>query len=91
MPREDERRYVIVNIPEFMLHYIEDGFEKDTIPVIVGKKKHNTPIFRGEISYIVLNPYWKVPAGIVRKEIIPRMVRNPRYLRKEGWRYTHLV
>ncbi len=84
LPREEDKRYIIVNIPEFMLHYIEDGKEKDTIPVIVGKKRHNTPIFKGDISYIVLNPYWKVPEGIVRKEIIPHMIRNPRYLRKEG-------
>jgi len=84
LPREDNKRYIVVNIPEFMLHYIEDGVEKETIPVIVGKKRHNTPIFNGEISYIVLNPYWKVPEGIVRKEIIPHMIKNPRYLRKEG-------
>jgi murein L,D-transpeptidase YcbB/YkuD len=84
LPREDNKRYIVVNIPEFMLHYIEDGVEKQTIPVIVGKKRHNTPIFNGEISYIVLNPYWKVPDGIVRKEIIPHMIKNPRYLKKEG-------
>ncbi|HHB95051.1 MAG TPA: hypothetical protein ENK88_07890 [Campylobacterales bacterium] len=84
LPKEDEKRYIVVNIPEYMLHFIEDDKEKETIKVIVGKIKHNTPIFREKISYIVLNPYWKVPAGIVRKEIIPHMIRNPRYLKKEG-------
>ncbi len=84
LPRDEDNRYIIVNIPEYMLHYIENGKEIDKIPVIVGKKRHNTPIFKGDISYIVLNPYWKVPAGIVRKEIIPHMIRDPRYLKKEG-------
>ncbi len=84
LPREEDKRYIVVNIPEFMLHYIDDGKEKETIPVIVGKNKHNTPIFRGNISYIVLNPYWKVPEGIVKKEIIPHMIRNPHYLKREG-------
>ncbi len=84
LPRDEDSRYIIVNIPEYMLHYIDNGKEIDKIPVIVGKKRHNTPIFKGDISYIVLNPYWKVPSGIVRKEIIPHMIRNPRYLRKEG-------
>jgi len=84
LPRSEDDRYLVVNIPEFMLHYIDDDIEKETIPVIVGKQRHNTPIFKGDISYIVLNPYWKVPEGIVRKEIIPHMIRNPRYLRKEG-------
>jgi murein L,D-transpeptidase YcbB/YkuD len=84
LPRENEERYFVVNIPEFMLFYIENGKEKEKIKVIVGDKKHHTPIFREKISYIVLNPYWKVPEGIVKKEIIPHMIRNPNYLRREG-------
>ncbi|MCK4441468.1 MAG: L,D-transpeptidase family protein, partial [Sulfurovaceae bacterium] len=84
LPRENDKKYIVVNIPEYMLHFIKNGKEKDTIKVIVGKRKHNTPIFRGKISYIVLNPYWKVPEGIVKKEIIPHMIKNPNYLKKEG-------
>ena len=84
LPREEHERFVIVNIPEFMLHYIEDAQTKQKLRVIVGDKKHPTPIFSQKISYIVLNPYWKVPEGIVRREIIPAMVRNPNYLKKQG-------
>jgi murein L,D-transpeptidase YcbB/YkuD len=84
LPRESYERYVIVNIPEFMLHYFENGENKQTLPVIVGDPKHPTPIFSQKISYIVLNPYWKVPEGIVQREIVPAMVKNPNYLRKEG-------
>ncbi len=84
LPREDEKRYIIVNIPEFMLHYIEDNKTKQRLRVIVGDKRHPTPIFSHYISYIVLNPYWKVPEGIVRREVIPHMVRDPNYLKKQG-------
>jgi len=84
LPRDNESRYIIVNIPEFMLHFIDSNREVDKFPVIVGKKGHNTPIFKDEISYVVLNPYWKVPDGIVKREIIPKMVKNPNYLRREG-------
>ena len=84
LPRDDQERYLMVNIPEFMLHYIEDNEEKQTLRVIVGDKKHPTPIFSQNISYIVLNPYWKVPEGIVKREIVPAMVKNPNYLRKQG-------
>ena len=84
LPREDEKRYIIVNIPEFMLHYIEDNKTKQRLRVIVGDKHHPTPIFSHYISYIVLNPYWKVPEGIVRREVIPHMVRDPNYLKKQG-------
>ena len=84
LPREEKKRYIVVNLPEFMLHYIEDNQTKQELRVIVGDKRHPTPIFSHHISYIVLNPYWKVPEGIVRREIVPHMVRDPRYLRKQG-------
>ncbi|NEW61487.1 L,D-transpeptidase family protein [Sulfurovum sp. bin170] len=84
LPRDEDERYLIANIPEYMLHYIEGGIEKKKLKIIVGDRKHHTPIFTEKISYIVLNPYWKVPEGIVKREIIPAMIRNPNYLRKEG-------
>jgi len=84
LPREDKKRYIIVNLPEFMLHYIEDNQTKQKLKVIVGDKRHPTPIFSHYISYIVLNPYWKVPEGIVRREVIPHMVKDPSYLRRQG-------
>ena len=84
LPRDEDKRYLIANIPEYMLHYIEDSIEKKKIRIVVGDRKHHTPIFKEEVSFIVLNPYWKVPAGIVKREIIPAMIRNRNYLRKEG-------
>lgn len=84
LPREELERYVLVNLPEFMLHYFENDEVKQSLRVIVGDRKHPTPIFSQKISYIVLNPYWKVPEGIVKREIVPAMVRNPNYLRKQG-------
>ena len=85
LPRDENERYLIVNIPEFMLYYLKEEKVKKSLRVIVGAKRHPTPIFNEKISYIVLNPYWKVPEGIIRKEIIPAMVKNPNYLRKHGF------
>ncbi len=84
LPREEQTRFLVVNIPEFMLHYIENSKEKQKLRVIVGQPKHPTPIFSQNISYIVLNPYWKVPEGIVRREVIPAMIKDPSYLRRHG-------
>ena len=84
LPREHASRYIVVNIPEYMLHYIEDNQEVKNLKVIVGDPKHPTPIFSNKISYIVLNPYWKVPEGIVKKEVVPEMIKNPNYLKRQG-------
>jgi len=84
LPREEQERYLVVNIPEFMLHYIEEGTTKQKLRVIVGQRGHPTPIFSEKISFIVLNPYWKIPEGILNREIIPAMIKDPNYLRKQG-------
>lgn len=84
LPRESSNRYIIVNIPEYQLRYIENHREVKKLKVIVGDTKHPTPIFSNKISYIVLNPYWKVPEGIVKREIVPSMIKNPNYITKQG-------
>jgi len=86
LPRQPKSgRYIIVNIPDFRLYYYEHGRKKLSMPIIVGDKKHHTPIFSNEISYIVLNPYWIMPDSIVKKEIIPNMLKNPNYLKEKGY------
>jgi murein L,D-transpeptidase YcbB/YkuD len=74
-----------VNIPDFRLYYKENGRDALTMRVIVGDKKHHTPIFSNKISFIVLNPYWLIPDNIVKKEFIPRILKNPNYLAQRGY------
>ena len=86
LPKQPKKqRHIIVNIPDFRLYYYERGRKKLSMPIIVGDKKHHTPIFSNEISYIVLNPYWIMPDSIVKKEIIPKMLKNPNYLKERGY------
>ena len=84
LPRIRSERYIIVNIPEYLLHFIEYQRETQRLKVIVGDTKHPTPIFSDEVSYITLNPYWKLPEGIVKREIVPKMIKDPNYITKQG-------
>jgi len=84
LPRMRSERYIIVNLPEYMLHYYEYEQETQKLRVIVGDTKHPTPVFSDKISYITLNPYWKLPEGIVKREVVPEMLKNPNYLKKQG-------
>ena len=84
LPRNVNPRHIVVNIPEYMLHYYEYGKEKKKLRVIVGDTEHPTPIFSDTLTYLTLNPYWKLPPGIIKREIIPAMVKNPNYLKKHG-------
>jgi len=85
LPNQPEDRYIMVNIPDFRLYYRENGKDKLTMRVIVGDKKHHTPIFSNKVSYIVLNPYWIMPDSIVQKEIIPNILKCPTYLEDRGY------
>ena len=82
LPRKNSPRHIVVNIPEYMLHYYEYGQEQKRLRVIVGDTKHPTPIFSDMLSYLTINPYWKLPAGIIKKEVIPEMIKNSNYLKR---------
>ncbi|NQY21002.1 MAG: L,D-transpeptidase family protein [Campylobacteraceae bacterium] len=86
IPRTLGKKHLIVNIPEYKLKLYDKNKLKLEIDVIVGKKIFPTPIFSNKISYIVLNPYWRIPQTIVKKEIIPLLVKNPDYLEPRGIR-----
>ena len=84
LPRNVTERHIVVNIPRYMLHYYEYGKEQKRLKVIVGDTKHPTPVFSDTLSYITLNPYWKLPPKIIRKEVVPAMLKNPNYMRQHG-------
>ncbi|MEQ9641168.1 MAG: L,D-transpeptidase family protein [Alphaproteobacteria bacterium] len=48
--------------------------------VIVGKPYHQTPVFRGDMRYLVVNPTWNVTASIAKNELFPKIRRDPGYL-----------
>ena len=76
IPKKFEPDYLLVNIPEYTLHVMEDGKEAFNMPVIVGKKLHETPIFSDKVEFVVLAPYWNVPFSIIANELRPKLVAN---------------
>jgi L,D-transpeptidase YcbB len=78
-------RFVLVNVAGFTVTVMgPDGPTWDSA-VVVGKPYTKTPIFRADMRYIVLNPTWTVPPGIMKKEVIPGMRRDPNYLARKGY------
>jgi len=78
-------RFVLVNVAGFTVAMVGTDGPTWESPVVVGKPYSKTPIFRADMRYIVLNPTWTVPPGIMRKEVIPGMRRDPRYLERKGY------
>lgn len=84
LPRNLGDEFIVINIPEYKLKMYQNKEIILDMPVIVGNKKNPTPIFSDKISYIVLNPYWRIPQRIANKEIIPKLIENPDYLKRKG-------
>jgi L,D-transpeptidase YcbB len=72
--------HLVVNIPQFQLMVYAHDSLSWTCRVVVGKEASQTAIFQGELKYVVFSPYWNVPPGIMNKEILPELKKNPNYL-----------
>ena len=84
LKKREAKHRVIINIPDFMLYFIEDGKVIQKIRTVVGKPNHPTPIFSNSVKTIVFNPYWNIHKRIIQKEMIPKLLKNPYALKKKG-------
>jgi murein L,D-transpeptidase YcbB/YkuD len=75
-----DQRYVVVNLPSTSVEAVENGRVVHHYIAIVGDPEHPSPEISAQIQVINLNPTWTVPISIIKKEIIPRMQRDPGYL-----------
>jgi murein L,D-transpeptidase YcbB/YkuD len=75
--------YVMVNIPSFTVDYVQNNLQRWHSRVIVGKSDLQTPVFRAELQFLILNPHWVIPPGILQKEVIPAINKDISYLDKK--------
>jgi murein L,D-transpeptidase YcbB/YkuD len=75
-----EDDFLLVNIAAFRLALVRGGQVDWTTRVVVGTPYHRTPVFKGTVRYLVLNPTWTVPYSIATKELLPKIKRDPGYL-----------
>lgn len=80
LPRSLGTRYILVNIPEYLLEVWDRGKVPVTMKVVVGKADTPTPIFNDEMTYVVFSPYWNVPPDIAQGETLPELLKDPGFL-----------
>jgi L,D-transpeptidase YcbB len=74
------QRYVVVNIPAAAVEAIEDGQVRRRYIAVVGKADRASPPVETRITSVNFNPTWTVPTSIIKKDIIPKMQKDPGYL-----------
>ena len=73
-------RFVMANIPAAAVETVEGGIIATHHAAGVGKIDRPSPIMQAKAIEINFNPFWTVPASIIRKDLIPKMQADPKYL-----------
>ena len=90
LPPQFPQPPVVANIPEFVVRAFDaDHKVAFTSNVVVGKAmRTQTPVFAKDMRYIIFRPYWNIPPGIVRGEIVPHIAKNRGYLASKNMEIT---
>jgi murein L,D-transpeptidase YcbB/YkuD len=79
---EMKGEFVLVDVAGFYVSYFRNDEPIWTSKVVVGRDERETPIFRSKITYVVFNPTWTIPPGILVKDKLPDLRRNPGALKR---------
>ena len=71
---------IIVNVAGYEVFAARNGTAFWGRRAVVGTTTRKTPIFKGSMTYLDLNPTWTVPPTILREDVLPKVRRNPGYL-----------
>lgn len=82
-------RYLFVNLPGAEIEAVENGQVVSRHTAVVGRVDRPSPILTSQIHEVNFNPFWTVPASIIRRDLIPLMQEHPDYLTEQRIRiYT---
>jgi murein L,D-transpeptidase YcbB/YkuD len=87
LPPNPGERFVVVNIPSFVLYAFDGGRRVLNMRVVVGDElaSRRTPVFADTMEYIEFGPYWNVPRSIAVNEILPAARRDRGYLVRNNY------
>ena len=78
------RDFIVTNIAGFEVLLVHDQKEVWKARAQVGKPYRKTPVFKEKLTYVVFNPTWTVPPGILKKDVLPAIQRDQGYLKKKN-------
>ena len=78
-------RFLLVNIPAFEMVLVDQGEIKLESRVIVGKPYRQTPRLSSYISNMVLNPSWRVPRNLLRRDLLPKLRKDGAYIKEHNF------
>ncbi|WP_191603049.1 L,D-transpeptidase family protein [Marinomonas algicola] len=84
LPSTLESERIWVDLTDYKVHtFLND--QHSTMKVVIGKNERKTPVFKGNMTYMVTNPTWRVPHRIAQETLLPKIHQDPNYLTKHGY------
>jgi len=77
---DQDKPYIMVNIPSFRLEVVDHDSMIFESNVVVGTPYSQTPTLNARLVNLVLYPYWNVPRDIATQELLPKIKRDSSYL-----------
>lgn len=75
--------HVLVDIAGHELSLERPSADPWRTRVIVGRPSRPTPVLSSRITRLEFHPTWTIPPTILRKDVLPKVRRDPRYLAQE--------
>ena len=76
--------YIFINIVKFELEVVKNDTLIAKHKVIVGKPNKKTPLFNATMEFLVFNPNWTIPPGILKNDIMPLVKKDLKYLTRNN-------
>ncbi len=79
------KRHIMVNEADFRATVFDNGRPTLVTRVVLGKRgRWRTPEFEDEMTHLILNPSWHVPASIKETEYLPKLLEDPNAMKRLG-------
>jgi L,D-transpeptidase YcbB len=75
--------YVLVNLPAFKVYVIRNRKNVWETRTQIGREARQTPAFKAEMKYLVLNPDWTVPPTILAQDVLAGMRKGQNTIAKK--------
>ncbi|MDX2367037.1 MAG: L,D-transpeptidase family protein [Colwellia sp.] len=79
------KRFLLINIPAFEMVLVDNDEVQLKSRVIVGKPYLQTPMLSSQISNVVLNPSWRVPRSMLRRDLLPKVRENGQFISQQNF------
>ena len=76
--------FVLVNLPAFKVYLIRDRKNVWETRTMIGREARQTPTFRADMRYLVLNPDWTVPPTILAQDVLAGMRKGENTVERKG-------